>query len=86
MKTRQHLANLVIGLLVILSIAGCSKMVAIQSEPAGADVYINNRKIGKTPINTTLDDFAFTDYMITLKKEGIRIIAANCRRKPWWGP
>ena len=45
-------------------------MIKIQSDPSGADVYINNQKMGKTPYKANLDDFVATNYQIILKKDG----------------
>lgn len=56
--------------MALLAVTGCSTMVTIQSEPAGADILINNQKIGTTPFAVKLSDFAFNSYDIILKKDG----------------
>lgn len=59
-----------ISTLLVISFIGCTTMVTIQSDPSGADVFINNRKMGKTPYIANLDDFIASNHQITLKKEG----------------
>ena len=54
----------------MMAVSGCSTMVTIQSEPPGADIILNNQKVGKTPFAVRLSDFAFNSYDVTLKKEG----------------
>lgn len=60
----------IVSVLLLISLVGCSTMVTIQSDPSGADVFINNRKMGKTPYVAKLDDFIATNHQITLKKDG----------------
>jgi len=59
-----------ITLALMVSVAGCSTMVTIQSDPPGADIILNNQKIGKTPFAVKLSDFAFNSYDVLLKKDG----------------
>ncbi len=70
MHARKSFLNAGIALIAIMVVAGCSTMVTIQSEPSGADIILNNQKVGKTPFAVKLSDFAFNSYDVTLKKEG----------------
>ncbi len=49
-----------------------SREVRIESEPAGADVYINDNFVGKTPITTRLSGKDGEQKRIVLKKEGFK--------------
>lgn len=53
-----------------LFLTSCSTSVQITSQPPGADVEINGMSYGQTPTTTTLSDFDFTEYRLTLKKLG----------------
>ncbi len=70
MHARKYFMNMGIALATTLVIAGCSTLVTIQSEPSGAEIILNNQKVGKTPFAVKLSDFAFNSYDVTLKKEG----------------
>lgn len=70
MHARKSLVNAGIALVVMMAVAGCSTMVTIQSEPPGADIILNNQKVGTTPFAVKLSDFAFNSYDVTLKKDG----------------
>ena len=42
--------------------------LTIRSDPSGASAYVNNRYVGRTPVE--LADLAYGSYKITLSKEG----------------
>jgi PBP1b-binding outer membrane lipoprotein LpoB len=41
-------------LVVAIMLTGCSSTVQILSEPSGADVEINGKSYGKSPVTTSL--------------------------------
>jgi len=59
---------------IIIFFTQCSTTVRITSDPAGAQVYINEKSVGKTPIEISKSDFVFTSYRIRLTLEGYRTI------------
>ncbi|HRW25369.1 MAG TPA: PEGA domain-containing protein [Spirochaetia bacterium] len=70
MKARNSFWSIAIASIMAISMVGCSTMVTIQSEPPGADIILNNQKVGTTPFAVNLSDFVFTSYDVTLKKDG----------------
>lgn len=49
-----------------------SDTITITSEPSGATVYLNAKKMGVTPITLVLDRSVFDKYYIQLKKKGYK--------------
>lgn len=82
MKKGKAVLNAAAAAIVMLSIAGCSTMVTIQSDPPGADIILNNQKIGKTPFAVSLSDFAFNNYDVLLKKDGFQDFHGRIAKEP----
>jgi len=64
--------------------AGClERTIAVQSAPTGALVYLNDREIGRTPIQR---DFTwYGTYDVTLRKDGYRTIKTTAAViAPWY--
>ena len=64
-----------IGLVVVFSLVGCAtlfkqkmKSVAFNSDPQGAEIYINGNRMGKTPMPMNLSNLKAVT--VTFKKEG----------------
>lgn len=62
-------------LVVVFSLVGCatlfkqkSRTVAFNSDPQGADIYINGNRMGKTPLPMNLSNLKAVT--VTFKKEG----------------
>ena len=72
--------KLLLGALVIV-LFGCSTLVRVESEPSGADVYINEQYIGETPAEKRLSDFVGNDYHIRLELEGHQEIRAKLEKE-----
>ncbi len=60
---------------------GCSSSVQIMSEPAGANVEINGKASGKTPLTLDLSNFAFNSYKVRLTKEGYKERMENLEKE-----
>lgn len=58
-------------------LASCHRSVLIDSEPTGALVRVNGVPRGTTPIRTNLEYTAFTNFEVTLEKEGYRPATAR---------
>ena len=61
----------------VLLISGCAsifgdntRVVKVDSNPQGAEVYIDNVEYGKTPATIKLPSYIYGGKIITLKKEG----------------
>ena len=78
-------------------LSGCvmSTTVTIDSDPRGAEVYVDNRKIGQTPVTTRMSNGIWEDPSIRLEKEGYSAVYGSLNKdiKPvnlvvglvlWW--
>jgi len=43
------------GILLLMGCTGRYQMVLVTSEPSGADVYLNDKECGKTPVRIKVD-------------------------------
>lgn len=81
--TRSTLALLTMIYAATL-LGGCvERKLTITSEPAGALVYMNDREVGRTPIET--DFLWYGNYDVQVRREGYQTI--NQPQKltaPWW--
>jgi len=73
----KKLIFLLLGVLLI----NCSTTVRITSDPEGAHVLINEKSIGKTPLEVSRSDFAFETHRIKLKLEGYRTIHSELEKE-----
>jgi hypothetical protein len=67
-----------------LLLAGCvERLIAVRSEPGGADVYVDGEKIGRTPIDVPYIWYGTRE--IVLEKRGFREIRERVAlNPPWW--
>jgi hypothetical protein len=67
MKTTQ--ISLLILLAMFLAVAGCvERKLTINTNPAGAQVFLNDEEIGVSPVTTSFSWYG--DYNITIRKQG----------------
>ena len=59
---------------LIVAVVGCSTMVRIETEPSGADVYVNDVKIGKSPVEQEYSNFVGNQYYVRIERKGYRTI------------
>ena len=74
-----------VGLLFApLLLAGCvERFIALRSEPAGADVYLDGEKVGQTPIDIPYVWYGTRE--VILEKRGYREIRERVAlNPPWW--
>ena len=68
----------IIGLLTIVSVfsASCATAtrVTFDSGPQGAEVYLDNERIGETPVTVRVSNGVWEDPDVILRKEGYREI------------
>ena len=63
---------------------GCvDRTIKINSEPAGALVYLNDQEIGRSPVKVNFTWYG--DYDIILRKKGYKTLQTNRRiEAPWY--
>ena len=67
-----------------LLLAGCvERLIAVRSEPGGADVYVDGERIGVTPLDVPYIWYGTRE--IILEKRGYREIRERVAlNPPWW--
>ena len=71
-------------ILIIASLVGCVKRrISISSNPQGALVWVNDREVGRTPIE--FDFLYYGEYDLRLEKEGFEpIMTTRWAKTPVW--
>jgi hypothetical protein len=76
----KNCRTITIAAALLLLVGGCKqpeRTLVIESEPAGALVYLNGEEVGRTPLRY---DFTwYGDYDVTLRREGYETL--NTHRK-----
>ena len=69
---------------VILLSTGCvERTISITSEPPGALVWLNDREVGRTPIE--VDFLYYGIYDVRITKDGYEpLLTTGEARPPWW--
>jgi hypothetical protein len=67
-----------------LAVGGCvERKLTLTSEPSGALVYMNEKEVGRTPIQT--DFLWYGKYDVQVRKEGFETLdKPQTLRAPWW--
>lgn len=71
-------------LFLTAGLTGCvERKLTITSQPSGALVYMNDKEVGRTPIET---DFVFYgNYDVQVRRDGYQTLDQPTRLKtPWW--
>lgn len=73
----MRLFKLYVASLLIVALSGCASIagdntrtVKVTSKPAGANIYVDNQRYGKTPASVTLPTYIYGGKTVTLKKAG----------------
>lgn len=71
-------------LLVTLCATGCvRRTVTITTEPPGALVWLNDREVGRTPVEVDFDYYG--TYDVRLQRDGYEPVMTSGRASaPWW--
>ncbi|MCH7797392.1 MAG: PEGA domain-containing protein [Planctomycetes bacterium] len=85
--TRWHLSRIgVFALLagVVWSSTGCiRRTLAITTEPSGALLWLNDREVGRTPVEVDFDHYG--TYDVRLERDGYEPMMTSGKAKaPWW--
>ncbi len=71
-------------LTAFLTITGCvERKLTINTNPAGAQVFLNDEEIGVSPVTTTFNWYG--DYNITIRKQGCVTLQTHRKlQAPWY--
>jgi hypothetical protein len=76
--------SLLLFCVLLTGLAGCvERQLTITTNPAGAQVFLNDEEIGASPVTTSFNWYG--DYNVTVRKEGFQTL--NTHRKllaPWY--
>lgn len=86
MKRLKRLSAIFLSVTLLIATTACKTTTTINSDPPGADVYINGIHYGKTPTTIQVTNTTFGDYRITLKKEGYKTYEAILPKELKVGP
>ena len=71
----------IVAVLVAVSVAVCTTLVRIESEPPDAKVYLNRQPSGTTPLSISLSNFIFNEYDISIEKEGFEDLESRLNKE-----
>jgi len=71
-------------ILSLLYSSGCvERVIKISSQPSGALVWLNDREVGRTPMNVPFTFYG--DYDVILRKDGFNTIkTSKITPTPWY--
>lgn len=69
---------------LLVGAAGCvERKLTINTDPAGAQVFLNDEEIGVSPVTTSFNWYG--DYNITIRKQGCETLQTHRKLKsPWY--
>lgn len=56
-------------LALCLSLSQCTTTVKINTDPEGLDIYYQNMRLGKSPVEAVMPDGVFESYYLEIKKD-----------------
>ena len=81
--SRIQVTALLLGV-AVFSTAGCiRRTLAITTEPSGALLWLNDREVGRTPLEVDFDHYG--TYDVRLERDGYEpMMTSGKARAPWW--
>ena len=68
--------SLLLFCILIVGVAGCvERKLTINTNPAGAQVFLNDEEIGVSPVTTSFNWYG--DYNITIRKQGCETLQTH---------
>ncbi len=69
---------------LLVGAAGCvERKLTINTNPAGAQVFLNDEEIGVSPVTTSFNWYG--DYNITIRKQGCETLQTHRKlQAPWY--
>lgn len=81
MRITRYTFGILSGALLLLGVSGCtSRGMTVTSEPPGAEVSINRRVVGETPIRVGFTHYG--TYRIELRKYGFQVLVREEKVNP----
>lgn len=79
----MSLAALLLGA-AVFSATGCiRRTLAITTEPSGALLWLNDREVGRTPVEVDFDHYG--TYDVRLERDGYEpMMTSGKADAPWW--
>jgi len=76
--------SLLLFCILTVSVAGCvERKLTINTNPAGAQVFLNDEEIGVSPVTTSFNWYG--DYNITIRKRGCETLQTHRKLEaPWY--
>jgi hypothetical protein len=71
-------------LIILLAAAGCvERKLTINTNPAGAQVFLNDEEIGVSPVTTSFNWYG--DYNVTIRKQDCETLQTHRKlQAPWY--
>ena len=63
-------SGFVLSAFLMVFLASCTTLVTIKSNPPGAQVVVNSRSIGDTPVSMTMSNALWERQLVMLTKRG----------------
>lgn len=75
---------IIVGAAAACGLAGCvQRTISISSEPPGAMVWLNDREVGRTPVDVDFDYYG--TYDVRLEHKDYEPLATSAKADaPWW--
>ena len=83
---KKYFHNTVLLLTATIILAGCTSLVNIESDPPGAELFLDGRPLGTTPHAVELTNFVGTDFNVRLELEGYITSNVRLRKEIKGGP
>lgn len=76
--------SLLLFCILMVSVAGCvERKLTINTNPSGAQVFLNDEEIGTSPVTTSFKWYG--DYNITIRKQGCETLQTHRKlQSPWY--
>ena len=83
MKEKTKIMIITVSVLLFFTFTGCvsSTMVTFSTDVEDAEVYVDGSFIGTTPASVKLSNAIWNDPVITIKKDGYKIMNTQVKKE-----
>lgn len=76
------------GLLTVVALgaAGCAHTTRLETDPPGAEVYVNGQRVGVTPFEMQDSPGFGDDYEVSFRKDGYELKSVTLTQDQWKVP